>query len=165
MKKLLVALILLSGCATVNEPVKMQVAFNHAEHEMFKRSGSHTVKGQAFLRQRNGGVVTCAGNAVLMFPDTPFFREFIKIVDSGKKPEITKTELIPENWRSIIKNSQCDAQGNFSFTNIPTGQWIVVTTVVWQIPGRYTAYDQGGSVIKYFMVNGDTQILLSDQDR
>jgi len=160
MKKLLFAMLMLSGCATVSEPVKIQTAFNHAEHDLFKRAGSNTVKGQAFLRQRGGNIVTCAGNKVLMFPDTPFFREIIKIMDDGKKPE-----AISENWKSVVKISQCDAQGNFTFTNIPTAPWIIATEVVWQIPDRYVENRQGGRVIKYVTVNGDMQVLLSDNDR
>lgn len=155
MKKILFALLMLSGCAAVSEPVKIQAAFNHAEYDLFKRDGSNTIKGQAFLRQRGGGIVTCAGNKVLMFPDTPFFREIIKIADNGKKPE-----AISENWRAVVKKSQCDAQGNFEFTNIPPGPWIILADVLWQVQGS----TQGGVVTKFITVNSDMKVLLSDQD-
>ena len=37
------------------------------------KPGSNKVTGQAFLRQRGGQVVTCAGVQVIMYPNTKYF--------------------------------------------------------------------------------------------
>ncbi|SMG65208.1 hypothetical protein BMETH_315_0 [methanotrophic bacterial endosymbiont of Bathymodiolus sp.] len=40
-----------------------------------------------------------------------------------------------------MKQTKCDAQGNFEFYNVPEGEWIIKTTVEWGIfwvEGVYT---------------------------
>ena len=101
-----------AGCA-IRQPVEMQTKFDYSEHEPYTKPGENGIKGQGFLRQKGGGIVTCAGSEVLMMPATSFFREAIRLMRAGNKPQIT--EKIDPAFKPIIKRSQCDAQGNFSF--------------------------------------------------
>lgn len=55
-------------CQAGNPLYKNQV-FNRAEYG----PNSNIITGQAFLTQRGGVVVTCAGNTVLMRPATEYF--------------------------------------------------------------------------------------------
>lgn len=104
--------------------------------------GANTVTGQAFLTQKGGGVVTCAGERVLIFPNTPYY-----LADPTKYNVAHSDEAM-----QLVKEAICDAGGNFEFDNIQDGQWIIKTFVLWQVPefhymGRFSYYDdatQGG---------------------
>jgi hypothetical protein len=123
--------------------------------------GRQHYQGQGFLRQQGGGVVTCAGSTVLLMPATSFFREFINHYRSGRNPELGGVGVDP-GLRAMIKQSQCDAQGNFAFSSLPDGRWFVVTEVKWTV--RYA--QQGGALMQELSVaNGETaQVLLTEKD-
>ena len=38
-----------------------------------------------------------------------------------------------ENENSLVRQTKCDAQGNFEFYNIPAGHWILKTDVEWSV--------------------------------
>jgi hypothetical protein len=141
--------------------VPMQTAFLISEHETFRSSGSASITGQAFLRQQGGGVVTCAGSKVVLFPATPYFREFVGHLRAGRIPEVSPTS----GAGGIAKRGQCDAQGNFAFTSLPAASWLVVTEVTW-IAGRYSS-QQGGPLIREVAISPGQphQVLLTDGDR
>ncbi len=87
-------------------------------------SGSNTVTGQAFLTQKGGGVVTCAGQPVLMYPDNEYFAD---IYDELGSVHLSNEEA------ALIKAGQCDAQGNFEFHKVPAGKWIIRVNVSWHV--------------------------------
>jgi hypothetical protein len=153
--------LLLTGCAAVRQPVQMQNRFDYDLHKPYTESGPNTIKGQGFLRQKGGGVVTCAGSQVIAMPDTLFFREFISLYKAGKKPQIPGGFVDP-SYRSIIKQAQCDAQGNFTFSAVPNGNWFVMTEVKWAV--GYAP--QGGALMREVNVADGVvaQVLLSDKD-
>src|SRR4030095_16529486 len=80
--------LLCAGCAT-RQPVQMQTAFDPLEHNAYMEPGENSIKGQGFLRQQGGGVVTCAGSEVFMVPATSFFREVVMLFRAGKYPQMT----------------------------------------------------------------------------
>ena len=158
----------MAGCA-VRQPVSMQAQpataamqtkFDYGEHEPYTRMGSSIITGQGFLRQAGGGIVTCAGSNVLLMPATSFFREFIEHLRAGKTPQYNGT--IDSRYRAMIKESQCDAQGKFSFSQLPGGAWLVLTEVKWEV--RYL--QQGGALMREVTLgSGDTvQVLLTERD-
>jgi hypothetical protein len=154
---LFVIMPLIMACAT-RQPVQMQTKFDTEEHKPYTETGNNTIKGQAFLRQRGGGIVTCAGSDVMLVPATSFFREAINLFRAGKKP----LSNIDPTYSNMIKRSQGDAQGNFSFRNLPNGNWYVLPEVKWTV-----GYNpQGGTLMKEVSVsNGETkQVLLTDRD-
>ena len=108
--------------------VKPQTKFDYSEHEPYTKPGENGISGQAFLRQHGDSVVTCAGSRVLLLPATSYFREvFWHIIIGGSDPEPPKTPY--PSLKSMIRRTQCDAQGNFSFSEIPDGTWFVLTQV------------------------------------
>lgn len=149
----------LCGCALppARTSVAMQSKFEMQEHEAYRQPGSANIYGQGFLRQKGGGTVTCAGNEVFLLPSTPFFREVVEIFKSGRKPE-----LPPSVDASIARRGQCDAQGNFSFANLPSGAWLVATQVKWAV-GYAT---QGGDLIREVRLGQSErlQVLLTEKD-
>jgi hypothetical protein len=64
------------GCAHnfVTQPSFDLPSFDAEDHRSFEGSGTATIKGQAFLRQKGGGVVTCAGSDVKLMPATNYFK-------------------------------------------------------------------------------------------
>ena len=149
-----------AGCA-VRQPVQMQTKFDYSEHKPYTEPGENSIKGQGFLRQQGGSVVTCAGSEVAMLPATSFFREAINHLRAGNKPRM-EIETLDPTFKPMIKRAQCDAQGNFSFTKLPDGAWFVLTQVNW-IVARVT---QGGTLMRELTLSGNetTQVLLTEKD-
>ena len=111
-------------CQTGN-PLYKSLVFNKSEYG----TGINSVTGQAFLTQQGGGVVTCAGNSVEMYPDTAYFSEVFDDIGNGFAP----SRAFSSEDQKFLKTSQCDAQGNFEFNKIPAGKWIIGVKVTWNV--------------------------------
>lgn len=135
--------------------VKMQTKFDYSEHEPYAKLGANGISGQAFLRQQGDRVVTCAGSRVLLLPATSYFREmFWHIIIAGRDPEPPETPY--PSLKSMIRRTQCDAQGNFSFPEIPDGTWFILTQV--------NARDGGVLITEVTLSNRrTTPVLLTDK--
>ena len=135
--------------------VKLQTKFDYSEHEPYVKPGENGISGQAFLRQQEDSVVTCAGSRVLLVPATPYFREmFWHMIIAGSEPEPPETPY--PRLKSMIRRTQCDAQGNFSFSEIPDGTWFILTQV--------NARDGGVLITEVTLSNGRIiQVLLTDR--
>jgi len=135
--------------------VQMQTKFDYSEHEPYAKRGENGISGQAFLTRQGDSVVTCAGSRVLLLPATSYFREmFWHMIVAGSEPEP------PENpypsLKGMIRRTECDAQGNFSFSEVPDGRWFVLTQV--------KARDGGVLITELTLSNGGTpHILLTDK--
>lgn len=106
-------------------PIHKAPAF---DKEAYK-TGSSMVTGQAFLTQKGGGVVTCAGNAVEMHPDTEYFNQIFDDIRSG----YSSLEKLSQEEKNLLKTGQCDAQGNFEFHKVPNGKWVIGVNVSWDV--------------------------------
>jgi hypothetical protein len=105
----------------------MQTPFEYTEHEHYAQQGENGIKGHGVLNQKVAGAVTCAGNRVLLLPGTSYFREMIDHLVAGSEPDPPKTPQ--PSLKNMIKATECDAQGDFSFVQIPDGAWFVLTQV------------------------------------
>jgi len=151
------------GCAQLSPRPPLtawEPPYSAEEHEPYRADGSASITGQAFLRQRGGGVVTCAGEKVMVMPDTQYFRETLLQLKAGAVPSAGQ-----DVWKGagLVRRTQCDAQGNFTVTKLPAGNWLVVTAVLWTVGYR----QQGGIVSTSVPVkaNQAAQVLLSDESR
>jgi hypothetical protein len=135
--------------------VKMQTKFDYSEHEPYAKPGENGISGQAFVRQQEDSVVTCAGSRVLLVPATSYFREmFWHMIIAGSEPEPPETPY--PSLKSMIRRTQCDAQGNFSFSEIPDGTWFILTQV--------NAREGGVLITEVTLSNGRIiQVLLTDR--
>ena len=113
--------------------VKMHAKLDYSEHKPYAQPGENGISGKAFLKQQGevDSVVTCAGNRVLLLPATSYFREMIGHMVAGSEPE--PPEKTYPSLKNMIRRAQCDAQGNFSFSEVPDGAWFVLT----QVNARY----------------------------
>ena len=152
-----------AGCSARREPVRqfapsfvqMQTKLDYSEHEPYAKSGENGISGQAFLTRQGDSVVTCAGSRVLLLPATSYFREMLwHMIVAGSEPKPPETPY--PSLKSMIRRTECDAQGNFSFSGIPDGTWFVLTEV--------NAKHGGVLITEVTLPNGATpQVLLTDK--
>lgn len=158
----LASLAVLTACAPMTPPAPMANKYASADHAAFIAGGKGAINGQAFLRQRGGGTVTCAGEPAMALPATPYFKELVAAFANRQAPDGASGAQAA--IREVGKKTTCDAQGNFSFSNLAPGQWLVFTEVKWTV-GQYNR--QGGPVLKSVEVReGEpTRAILSNEDR
>jgi hypothetical protein len=153
--------LLITGCsARQDEPklkpgfVKMQAPFDYRDHEPYARKGENGITGQGLVH-RQETVLTCAGSRVLLLPGTAYFREMIGHIVAGSEPEPPETPY--PSLKGMIRRTQCDAKGYFRFSEVPAGEWFVLTQV--NTP-RSTVLIQEVTIS-----DGTTpQVLLTDRD-
>ncbi|SRR5258706_10194201 len=107
--------------------VKMETKFEYSEHEPYAKQGENGIRGQGAFNQKIVGAVSCAGNRALLLPATSYFREMMDHLVAGSEPDPPKTPQ--PSLKNMIRATECDAQGGFSFTEIPDGSWFVLTQV------------------------------------
>ena len=151
---ILVALPLLVSSCT-RPTVTIDINVSEAELAPFRKSGTRSVVGQGFLRQKGGGVVTCAGSRVLLAPDLPPIRQAINAMRSGKNVAGSGAQ-----WHNAGRQAICDAQGNFRFSNLPPAEWFVFTEVRWQVGNWHQGGTLGAPV--HTRRGGETQVYLTD---
>ncbi|MCP1220368.1 hypothetical protein NKW45_00705 [Acetobacter orientalis] len=120
----------------------MKNAFDPNEVKWSLERGTSTIKGQGFLRTVGGEVRTCAGYPVKLVPYSAYTGEIYEASISGQLTAgIANKDSASGAFR---KMTQCDAQGNFEFTDLPAGRWFAETIVHWQVPNGYIMSNQGG---------------------
>lgn len=150
----------LAGCNRVQAPVTLSTPFPNADLAHYSASGSATIAGQAFMRQNGGGVVTCAGSLALLMPDLPYFSEAVAHARNNQNVDFAADQ---QHAQSMVRKSTCDAQGNFVFTNLPVGGWIVTSRVHWVVAD----VSQGGTLLQRGVQSKaaqETKVLLTDSD-
>ncbi len=152
---------LISG-ACVGTEIEVASPFVPAQAAYVNQRGAASVRGQAFMRQLGGGVVTCAGEKVRLIPATAYTRERItKIYGNPEGGRInvyqgTSGKNLPPAYFRYMRQSICDAEGNFEFNGVADGTYYLVTRIVWMVPGSYFA--EGGGVAKRVTVKGGRSV-------
>lgn len=141
----LLACALLAGCQTTPQP--MASRFNPDEAAYVRRSGTGAITGQAFARQVGGGVVTAAGSPVILLPDQYYTRELASRMASGLY-QSGDEKPVGEYGRTTT----ADASGNFRFTGLASGNYVVLTEVKWGVPTQYGVISQGGPLYQIVSV-------------
>jgi hypothetical protein len=166
MKRLKCALVvatvlLVSGCGVQETARVKRIPFPDEEYKALPKSGTATVTGQAFLRQRGGGVVTAAGQDIALNPITSYSLNWFDIVSNGGRPEEPD-----ERSFFYIRTVKADAEGRFKFENVATGAYFITTFVIWEVPsGRYGYMRaQGGCVSKRIQVKDgqDMEVIVTE---
>jgi hypothetical protein len=173
MKKLYVGVslvaVMIGGCATYT-PAPPKVYLNQYDPESAKalisKDGKNSISGNAFLRQKGGGIVTCAGSDVNLFPKTAHSTEYLEekfkneyyfygTFSGGKGYKQSGDYLFNPYSVSGSKETQCDSQGNFEFTGVGDGEYYVITRVNWSVPSKYGPEEQGGNLVQQVKVIGN----------
>lgn len=144
MKFWVVALIaVLSGC--MMNPLPQWNAVSdaaEAEYQPYLAGGTESLAGQAFLAQRDGGVVKAAGRTVTLDPATSVGNEWW-----GKAGKFwVHRSLTPPSpgFAKARRTTVADADGRFKFSGLARGKYYVRTEVTWEIGGYNPT--QGGLV-------------------
>lgn len=129
----------LSACAASMVQMSIAPADATIASAMLMEDGTSTIKGSALIRQRGGGVVTCAGNTVYLIPATPSSSAELGRVFGGEQGYVRRGGSPGFGGGKLVdppiphRSSQCNAQGFFSFPNARAGKWHVMTTVIWTV--------------------------------
>jgi hypothetical protein len=119
-----------------------KIPFAEEDFAAYVADGKATLEGEAFGKTRGGEVKTCAGEKVLLAPDTDYDVQVITaflFVDT--KNTLRMAGPAAKYWKETI----CDSQGKFTFEDLPAGKWIVITSVRFQISDLS---NQGGLMAK-----------------
>lgn len=175
----------LVGCARpADAPLpayQVTTPFQEQDFQQWAGAGPSSLSGQAFLKTVGGDVKTCAGSKVLLLPDNGYVEEMMANESSGSTYANMDHRLL-----DYIRQSMCDAQGNFAFSALPAGNWVVMTSVTWgaphvALPGEDPAPltglilgiphspdvdEQGGELRKAVSLqSGDNRVLLTEEDQ
>jgi len=167
LKSLLVvsAVVVLVGCAAP-QAIQTTTSFDPAHANSMLVAGPNSVRGSALIRQRAGGVVTCAGREVWLIPSTAYAEERFNAiygnVDRGYTPAFGGKRVAGEEpqYRELMRKTICDAQGYFKFENVADGSFYLVSAITWQV----SAYvPEGGAVMQKVTLKGgeNKEIVLS----
>src|SRR5262249_34458859 len=119
----------------------------------YAKNGENGMSGRSLINEQ-GNVVTCAGNRVLLLPGTDYFQEMIAHITAGSEPLPPQTPY--PSLKGMIRKTQCDTEGKFSFSELPPGRWFVLT----QVNGAQTSVLIGEITVS----NGTTvPVLLTDR--
>jgi putative lipoprotein len=161
MKNLATALVLtlgLNACAPIPmRTVAISAPFDEQQAQEMLKEGNNTVKGNAFLRQRGGGVVTCAGSEVNLIPATAYAKERITALyggDEGLRMARRNVRFDPDvpAYRKLLKTATCDARGDFEFENVADGEFYVQTKVSWEVGS--SIFPEGASILQKVSLSG-----------
>lgn len=149
---------LLIGCAqqkTMINPV-LRIPFPEDEYMRLPSTGMATVKGQAFLKTRGGDVKTTAGNEIVLNPVTSYSDQWYKVAYLQNMPI---QEPDPRLWE-YTKKQVADADGRFTFKNVPAGDYYVTTGVFWEAPTGYQGalVKQGGIISKKITIKDNEEV-------
>jgi len=170
------AFIALAGCAIPQHQEiehRLSTPFDAEKARDAIQPGAGKVEGNAFMRQQGGGVVTCAGSDVTIAPVSEHAIERLSKL-YGKAPDVGETvgrraqdaayyriKFIPnhEEYTKISRQTRCDAQGEFVFSNLKDGRYFLVTTVAWKVQSL-----QGAILATQInVVNGKTDRVIMTQ--
>lgn len=134
---MMIAALAAGGAACVPKQ-NIEASFDPKAAAFIQLQGTGSIKGQAFARQMGGGVVTAAGEEVLLVPNIPFFYEGYTKVRNGIPFDKVSIDLEPYGKKTIA-----DAEGRFKFEALHPGKYIVLSRVRWVVDGS----PQGGLVM------------------
>jgi len=150
MRKMLAVFVGLSMTACAPTLMKMSLAPSDVDlATSMLGQGSSSLKGSALIRQRGGGVVTCAGNDVFLVPATESASRQLRGIFGSDQGYVQRGgDAVMGGGKLVVppepnRHSVCNAQGFFSFPNIRPGKWYVMTTVTWTVGNQY----QGGTLL------------------
>jgi hypothetical protein len=150
-----------AGCAQFEQQFGQQEAalskpIATSELDWARKSGRNTVSGLAVMKA-GGEQHTCAGQSANLIPDSAYARARMTAIfgnaDRGMRAAsrgAVKFERDDPLYVSTLRTTRCDAQGSFSFPQVPDGVWYATTSVKWQGASQV----EGGSMMQRVDVRG-----------
>lgn len=157
----LICTCLLASCVTTTK-VDLQSTFDEVQAKSMLEKGNNEIKGSALFRQRNGGVVTCAGRRVNLVPATEYATErMVSLYGTGSSGSSISRKNVtflntPVAYTQIIKTTTCDPQGHFKFKDISENTFYITTSITWET-GKYGGLE-GGNLMKRVVLKNNQEI-------
>lgn len=126
-------------------------------------NGPNTVTGSASVRQRNGTVVTCAGQPVFLVPATDYARIRVRALYGSDERGASldgrsyRFDPDPPEYSKLVRQAQCDANGRFRFDRVASGTFFLTAVVRWQEGERRA----GGSLMQQVTTGGGRTVSLT----
>lgn len=157
-------MLLLVSCTSMetntNKPAIARIPFPEAEYAALPTSGTGIVSGRAFLKISGGDVKAAAGEKVILNPVTSYSNQWYKISYLGHN----KLEPPDQRIDKYLMIKIADAQGRFTFKNVPPGEYYIITVVSWEAPVGYQGalVRQGARLCKIITVKNheETKVIL-----
>lgn len=131
----------LMGCVPVQE-IEISSEFSATEAAIINKPGSGVLNGEAFLKRRDGQVVTCAGEMANLVPATSYAVERITAIygspNGGYRPALgANYDDGADEYQEMIRQVRCDSEGRFTFKGVASGTYYISTSVLWQVSDYY----------------------------
>jgi hypothetical protein len=122
---------MLAGCVS---SAGIESVFDRSAAAIVLESGNRTIKGQALLGRENGTIEYAGNNKVRLLPDTPYQRWRMKELYGERRIAYTAKEIkdTPPDYAKYSRETIADADGRFTFTQVPEGKYFVATKVFWK---------------------------------
>jgi hypothetical protein len=121
-------------------------------------TGSSSILGQAFLTTLRGTVKYAAGCMIHLYPATEFVTNEINAhlsydnIKSKKDMILQEVSFLYEPPDVPFRKTViADGNGNFEFTNIPPGEYVLVTVIAWSIGNDMV----GGTILQTVTLEPD----------
>lgn len=154
-------LLILSGCISGNglqriktQNITLTTSFDANAAAYILEKGSATITGSASLTDTYGETISCAGNNVFLVPVTEYSTERYHHLFGENSNGFSSDDIIfhvrfkPDNpeFREYMKVSTCNYVGEFTFDNIPAGEYYLGTNIISEVEGYNTI--KGGALAK-----------------
>jgi len=137
---LLTVSIFLSGCASTYTPYQPKknyswedrVDFNEDEYAAYGKAGTNSIRIQAFSKTVGGNIQFAAGETVYLVPATSYSDQSVDIIiKESKGADVGLRDKADKRVNSYVRTGICDANGRYTFNNVPDGSYYVYTPVFW----------------------------------
>ena len=141
MKKYIIfgLIFLVTSCTTT--PVSQTLSIYDRDQVAWSFSdGTGKVEGDGFLSRRDGMLVKCSGQQVNLIPLSDYAIERITNIYGNPNGGYNTAgygsrrvdEAVSTYWNDT-RQTVCDVDGKFVFNNLPSGEYYVVTRVIWRV--------------------------------
>lgn len=150
----------LISCATTPRSVQIGSVFDPAEAAFINQTGSARISGQAFLMTRGGDVKYASGNSVYLIPVTRYSTERFEAIYGLSDCTVQNVNVgtTDPKYMKMMRHTQADGQGRFSFDSLAAGEYFVTTHVMWEAPSGSGLTPQGCSLKKRATVGNGQEL-------
>jgi hypothetical protein len=157
--------LIVAAAAVAAEPIKLDNKFDIEAVRFVKQTGTATVTGKAFIKLADGTVKDCAGFNIELLPVTAYSKErIVKTYGNDQHGQILMEQNPPKftpdapEYHDMLIKGACDLRGEFSFSNVPAGDYFVIALIIWDDVSAATPRKTGGGVMKRIRVSSDSRV-------
>lgn len=158
MKVCAYSMLLISGLAHQvafsSEPVQLENEFDRKEVQWVTEVGNSTVRGQAFLKLKDGTFKGCAGFGIELLPIAKYSSERIfKTYGNNERGQILLEDNPPtftpdaKEYHEMLLKTRCNERNEFFFSNVPSGSYYVMAFIIWDVIENGQTSKAGGGVM------------------